>query len=221
MNPDLLPKLAQATVETLDMVGASALFATLLGVPLGVLVVITRPGHVMPVPLLQRALGVVINTARSVPFLILLVALFPLTRLVVGTAIGTQAAVVPMTVGATPFVARMVEQSLLEVDPGVITAAISMGATPWQMVRKVLLPEALPSLVLGITITTVSLVEFSAIAGAIGGGGLGDLGYRAGYQRYRADILVGAIVLLVAMVQLIQFIGETLSNHIRARRSIA
>ncbi|MBE3591143.1 MAG: ABC transporter permease [Firmicutes bacterium] len=221
MNPDVWPKLAQATLETLDMVGASVLFAALLGLPLGVLVVITRPGHVMPLPALQRALGVLINTARSVPFLILMVALFPLTRLIVGTAIGTRAAVVPMTVGATPFVARLVEQALLEVDAGVITAALSMGATPWQMVRKVLLPEALPGLVLGITIATVSLLEFSAVAGAIGGGGLGDLGYRAGYQRYRADILLGAVVLLVAMVQAVQFLGETIAQHIRARRSIA
>lgn len=212
------PEVWQATWETIYMVGVSMFFATLLGLPLGVLLVTTDRHHITENLAINRAIGVTVNIDRSIPFIILMVAIIPFTRMLVGTSIGTTAAIVPLTVGAIPLVARIVETSLREVNSGVIEAAQAMGATPWQITTKILIPEALPSIVLGLTLTTISLVGYSAIAGAIGGGGLGDLGYRYGYQRWQGDVLFVTVIILVAMVQGIQMIGDFLAKKIVARR---
>ncbi|BDG58995.1 methionine ABC transporter permease [Caldinitratiruptor microaerophilus] len=204
MGPDLL----KAVLETLYMVGLSTLFAVVLGVPLGVLLTVTDRGHVLESPGLARLLGSVVNTVRSVPFIILVVALIPLTRLIVGTTIGPTAAVVSLTVAATPFLARLVDGNLREVDPGVIQAALVMGASPWQIVRKVLLPEALPGLVHSATVLVVNLVAYSAITGAVGAGGLGQLAINYGYYRYRGDVMIATVILLVVIVQALQALGD-------------
>lgn len=217
LNPMLWQALSTATLETLYMVGASVALAALLGGPLGVVVVVTRPGHVLANPWVSRVLSAAINFGRSIPFIILMVAIIPFTRLVTGTSIGTTAAVVPLTVAAIPFLARIVESALLEVDRGVIEAATAMGATPWQIIRKVLVPEALPSLVLGLTITTVSLIGYSSMAGAIGGGGLGDLAIRFGYQRFQVDVMIATVIILVVLVQLVQTTGESLAKRLTRR----
>ncbi len=209
--------LAEALLETIYMVGVSVALSVLFGVPLGVLLVVTGPRHILERPLLNKVLGWVVNVGRSVPFIILMVAIIPFTRLVVGTSIGTTAAMVPLTVAAIPFVARLVESALQEVDRGVIEAAQAMGAAPWQIIRKVLLPEAMPGLVLGVTITTVSLIGYSAMAGAVGGGGLGDLAVRYGYQRFRGDIMVATVVILIAVVQVIQSFGDRAARRLDKR----
>ncbi|WP_235838987.1 methionine ABC transporter permease, partial [Desulfosporosinus metallidurans] len=167
------------------MVIVSTLLAYLLGLPLGVILVVTSPGHILPNPWVERILGTLINILRSAPFIILLVAFIPFTRVLVGTSIGTTAAIVPLVISAAPFVARVVESSLKEVPYGVIEAALSMGASPLQIIQKVLLPEAKASLILGITITTISVIGYTAMAGAVGGGGLGDLAIQYGYNRFR------------------------------------
>lgn len=208
-----------AIVETLYMVAGSALFGNLLGVPLGVIVIITAPEHILPNRVVHRLTGLVVNIGRSIPFIILMVSIIPFTRWVVGTSIGTTAAIVPLAVAAIPYVARLVESALQEVDLGVIEAAQSMGATPWQIIYKVLLPESLPALVLGVTITTVSLVGYSAMAGAIGGGGLGDLAIRYGYQRFRGDIMLQTVVILVLLVQAIQTVGNVIARRLDHRHS--
>ncbi|MGE5578392.1 MAG: methionine ABC transporter permease [Syntrophothermus sp.] len=216
-NPLTLSILAKALVETMYMVGVAVTLSVLFGVPLGVLLVVTGPRHILERPLLNRVLGAVINVGRSVPFIILMVAIIPFTRLVVGTSIGTTAAMVPLTVAAIPFVARLVESALQEVDRGVIEAAQAMGASPWQIIVKVLLPEAMPGLVLGVTITTVSLIGYSAMAGAVGGGGLGDLAVRYGYQRFRGDIMVATVVTLIVVVQVIQSFGDWTARRLDKR----
>jgi len=185
----LFRTLWEATGQTLYMVGVSVVAAQILGMPLGVLLVISDKGHIAENRLLNKILSVIVNIGRSIPFIILLVAIIPFTRFIIGTYIGTTAAIVPLTVAAIPFVARVVESSLKEVDPGVIEAAQAMGASPWQIVYKVLLPEALPGLVLGFTLTAINLVGYSAMAGTVGGRGLGDLAIRFGYQRFRGDII--------------------------------
>ncbi len=217
LNPQVLNMLWPALWETLYMVAGAALFGHLFGIPLGVLVVVTSPGHILPNAAIHRIAGVVINIGRSIPFIILMVAIIPFTRWVVGTSIGTTAAIVPLTVAAVPYIARLVEQALHEVDLGVIQAAQGMGATPWQVIYKVLLPESLPSLVLGVTITTVSLVSYSAMAGAIGAGGLGDLAIRYGYQRFRGDVMLYTVVVLVVLVQLIQMAGNFIARRVDHR----
>lgn len=205
----------QATLETLYMTGVATVLAHVAGIPLGVLLVVTDRGHVLEQRLLHEVLAAAVNIGRSIPFIILLVAIIPFTRWVVGTSIGTSAAMVPLTVAAIPFVARLVETALREVDPGVVEAALSMGATPWQVVTRVLLPEALPSLVLGAAITAVSVLGYSAMAGAVGGGGLGDLAVRYGYQRFRTDIMVQTVVLLVILVQAMQAAGDAAARRLR------
>lgn len=214
---DYAPDIAEATGQTLYMVGMAILFASLLGVPVGTLLVVMDRGHIAQVPVLRQVLAFVVNVGRSIPFIILLILVVPFTRFVVGTSLGTAAAVPPMVVAATPFIARVAESSLREVDRGTLEAALAMGASPWQIIRKVLLPEALPSLVLGITIATVSLIEFSAIAGAIGGGGLGDLAFRMGYQRYEPAVLWASVVLLIVLVQLVQWSGDSLARRLNHR----
>jgi D-methionine transport system permease protein len=203
--------------ETLWMVFASALFGTLLGVPLGIALHITKPGQIAAQPTFNKTLGIMVNVGRSVPFIILLVAIIPLTRLIIGTSIGTNAAIVPLTIGAIPFLARLVEGALMEIPAGLIEAAQAMGATHRQIIRKVMLPEALPGILNAIVITLVALVNYSAMAGAIGGGGLGDVGIRYGYQRFDPAIMLITVAILVVLVQLIQSVGERLVKRVDHR----
>lgn len=210
-------QIIQALIETLQMVAFSLLFSAILGVPLGIALVVTRKGHLLENAPVFNVLNSVINIFRSVPFIILLVAIIPLTRLIVGTSIGTAAAVVPLVFYAGPYIARLVENSLLEVDPGVIEAAESMGATPWQIVFKFILPEAMSSLILAFTIATVGLIGASAMAGAIGGGGLGDLAITYGYQRFDTQTMFITVGILIVMVQGLQSLGNISAKKIRRR----
>lgn len=206
--------------STLIMTGAATLFAYLIGLPLGVLLTISRPDGILPRPKLNAVLGWVVNVGRSLPFIILIVLLFPLTKIVMGTKLGVRGAIFPLIIAAAPFVARMVESSLSEVDGGVIEAAQSMGATTGQIVRKFYLPEALPSLTLGGSISVISILAYTAIAGAVGAGGLGDVAVRYGYQRSEPSVLAVTAVLLIVIVQLIQSFFNVLSRKIdkRARK---
>jgi D-methionine transport system permease protein len=188
-----------------------------LGLPLGVLLVITQDDGVWRRPLLNRFLGTLIDAFRSVPFIILLVALIPFTRLIVGTTIGTAAAIVPLAIAATPYYARVAEMSLREVDRGLIEALRALGATRWQIIREALLPEALPGLVSGFTVTLVTLIGASAMAGAVGAGGLGDLAIRYGYQRFETDIMAGVIVVLILIVSAVQLGGDRLARRLNRR----
>ncbi|CAG9174082.1 methionine ABC transporter permease [Cupriavidus respiraculi] len=203
--------------ETMLMVGISGVVGALLGVPLGVVLHLTNRGGVLAHPLFNRTIGVVVNAVRSIPFIILLVVVIPFTRFIAGSSIGTAAAVVPLTIAAIPFIARLVESALREVDKGLVEAAQAMGATTRQIVWKVLLPEAMPGIVAGLTITFVSLVGYSAMAGAIGGGGLGDLGIRYGYQRYITEVMVAVVVILIVLVQAVQSFGDWLVRRISHR----
>ncbi|MBB5173501.1 methionine ABC transporter permease [Texcoconibacillus texcoconensis] len=207
----------EATLETLVMTGFSLIFASLLGIPLGIALVVTREGNLFENKIVFQVLNVVVNIVRSVPFIVLMVAIIPFTRLIVGTSIGTTAAMVPLVIFAAPFIARLVESSLLEVDPGVVEAAKSMGATPWQIIFRFLVPEALSSLVLNLTIATIGLVGASAMAGAVGGGGLGDLAISYGYQRFHSDVMLVTVILLIVLVQLVQMSGNRLSKALRRR----
>ena len=195
--------LFEGSYETLLMTFASTLFAYVIGLPLGVTMVITDVHGISPQKTLNTVLGTIINIGRSIPFVILIVAVIPLTRFIVGKAIGPVAAIVPLTIAAAPFVARMVETALQEVDPGVVEAAKTMGATNWQIASKVLLPEAVPSLIRGFSITTITLIGYSAMAGAFGAGGLGDIAIRYGHHRYQADVMWVTVVLIVVIVQAI------------------
>lgn len=203
-----------ATIDTLTMVGAATLMASLVGLPIGILLTTTAKNHILEQTLFNRVLGAIVNIGRSIPFIILMVAIIPFTRKIVGTSIGTTAAIVPLTVAAIPFVARLVEGALKEVDSGVIEAAESMGASPPEIIYKVLIPEALPALVMAVTLTAVNLVGYSAMAGAVGGGGLGDLAIRFGYQRFRGDIMLQTVVILVVLVQGIQMLGDTIARKL-------
>lgn len=217
MSSELMRLFLESLWETLVMVGVSGSVATVLGVPLGVLLVVTERDNLIPNVPLNRVIGAIVNAVRSTPFIILLVAIIPFTRLIVGTSIGTIAAIVPLTLAATPFVGRIVENALREVDHGLIEAAQAMGATPLQIVVKVLVPEALSAIIGGLTITLVSLIGFSAMAGAIGGGGLGDLGIRYGYQRFLPEVMLAVVVILIALVQAIQFAGDRLARRVNHR----
>lgn len=213
MSQELLVLLGEALWETTYMVAVSTLIATVLGIPLGVILVVTDKGHILENVKLNRILGAVVNAARSTPFIILMVAIIPITRLIVGTSIGTNAAIVPLSIAAIPFVGRIVETALKEVDNGVIEAAQAMGASPRQIITKVLIPEAFPGIILGLTITIINLIGHSAMAGAIGGGGLGDLAIRYGYQRFRADIMLATVIILIAQVQIVQSCGDYLARR--------
>ncbi|HEY1843469.1 MAG TPA: methionine ABC transporter permease [Buttiauxella sp.] len=215
---DLWPLLWDGTLDTLYMVGLAALFTVLIGLPLGVLLFITRRDGVLPAPRANQIIGSVVNVGRSLPFIVLLIALIPLTRIIVGTTLGSTAAVVPITIGAFPFFARVVESALDEVDKGRIEAILSMGGNAWHAIGKVLLPEALPALLAGVTLTVVMLIGFSSMAGVIGGGGLGDLAIRYGYQRFNNQVMVGTVVILVVMVQLVQSVGDRLVRRLAHRR---
>ena len=213
----LLDRLWQGLLDTLLMVGVSSLLALLAGIPLAVFLVTSSKGGIFEAPRLNQVLGAIVNLFRSIPFLILMVALIPFTRLIVGTTYGVWAAVVPLTIAATPFFARIAEVSLREVDHGLIEAAQAMGCQRWHIVWHVLLPEALPGIVGGFTITLVTMINSSAMAGAIGAGGLGDLAYRYGYQRFDSQVMLTVIVALVALVSLIQFSGDRLAKRLNHR----
>lgn len=217
MSPVLIGLLLDGLKETLFMVGVSAGLAALAGVPLGVVLVVTGNGQILENKPVNRILGAVVNATRSTPFIILLIAIIPLTRFIVGSSIGTAAATVPLTIAATPFVARLAEASLREVDAGLIEAAEAMGASPWQIVTKVLLPEALPGIIAGLTITVVSLIGYSAMAGAVGGGGLGDLGIRYGYQRFQPEVMAAVVVVLIVLVQAMQSIGDLIARRLNKK----
>jgi D-methionine transport system permease protein len=209
--------IAASTGETLYMVAVSALIATLFGLPLGVYLATSAKGELFAAPWVNRVLGVVVNATRSTPFIILVVAIIPFTRLIAGTSIGTNAAIVPLTIAATPFIARLIEGAIREVDQGLIEAARAFGATPLQIVLKVLIPEALPGIVLGLTLAIVSLLGFSAMVGAVGGGGLGDLGIRYGYQRFMPEMMLAVVVVLIVLVQAVQSIGDRLARRLNKR----
>lgn len=213
-TPALLELFAQSFGETLVMVGISGAIGALIGIPLGVYLRLSDRGGVLENAAANRIVGGVVNAVRSTPFIILLVAIIPLTRFLAGSSIGTAAAVVPLTIAAAPFVARLVETSLREVDSGLIEAALAMGATTRQIIFKVLLPEALPGIVAGLTITLVSLTGYSAMAGAIGGGGLGDLGIRYGYQRFLPEVMLAVVVVLIVFVQAVQSGGDWLVRRL-------
>jgi D-methionine transport system permease protein len=210
MSQTLLLLLLEATLQTLYMVAVAGLIATLVGLPLGVLLYVTRRKNIYDKPWLHKSLAALINVTRSIPFIILMIAVIPFTRLLVGTSIGTNAAIVPLALAAMPFVARIVENALVEINAGLIEAATAMGATPIQIIRKVLLPEAWPNIINGLTLTIVSLIGYSAMAGAVGGGGLGDLAIRYGYQRFDLTVMIVTIVIMIALVQTVQFGGEQL-----------
>ncbi|MDD2089363.1 ABC transporter permease [Pseudomonas guariconensis] len=212
-----LDRLLEGLLDTLLMVGVSSLIALLIGVPMAVLLVTSDKGGIFEAPVLNRTLGAIVNLFRSIPFLILMVALIPFTRLVVGTTYGVWAAVVPLTIAATPFFARIAEVSLREVDHGLVEAAQAMGCRRWHIVWHVLLPEALPGIVGGFTITLVTLINSSAMAGAIGAGGLGDIAYRYGYQRFDSQIMLTVIAMLVALVAVIQLSGDRLAKGLNKR----
>ncbi len=221
MSPELLRLILDATLDTLTMVAVAGGLGSLLGLPLGVFLATSRKGELFAAPAVNAVLGVLVNITRSTPFIILVVAIVPFTRLIAGTSIGTAAAIVPLTVAATPFIARIVESAIREVDAGLVEAARAIGATPLQIVRKVLIPEALPAIILGLTLATVSLIGFSAMVGAVGGGGLGDLGIRYGYQRFMPEVMAIVVAVLVVLVQTVQTVGDTLSRRLNRRlRSI-
>ena len=217
MSADLLPLLSKALGETVYMVVVSMVLSTAVGVPLGVLLHTTAKGGILESPVLNKGIGAVVNAIRSIPFIILLVAIIPFTRLLVGAAIGTTAAMVPLVIAAIPFIGRQVETSLKEVPYGLVEAAESMGATPFQIIWKVLLPEAMPSIASQLTTVVISLVGESAMAGAVGGGGLGDLAIRYGYQRFRPEVMLATVILLIVLVQAMQFLGNRLVKRLDKR----
>ena len=217
MSPQLIDLLITSLPETLVMVGVSGGIAVLVGIPLGVALIVTGRGAMLQNLAVNRVLAATINATRSVPFVILMVAIIPFTRWIAQTSIGTAAAIVPLSVAAIPFMARIAENAMREVDPGLITAARAMGASPLQIIVKVLLPEALPGLVAATIVTIVSLIGYSAMAGAIGGGGLGDMGIRYGYQRFLPEVMLAVVVVLVALVQAIQSLGDWLVRHLSHR----
>jgi D-methionine transport system permease protein len=208
MSAQMIGELINSFWQTVEMVLVSGLIAVLVGLPLGVLLFVTQKNNLLSSPALNRVVGAIVNAMRSVPFIILMVAIIPLTRLIVGTSIGTAAAIVPLSLAAIPFVARLIESALQEVPIGLVEASQSMGATPLQIILKVLIPEALPTIIRGATLTLVTLVGYSAMAGAVGGGGLGNLAINYGYERFDIRIMLITVVILIVMVQVMQYIGD-------------
>jgi D-methionine transport system permease protein len=221
MSLDIISLIFFSALDTLYMVGVAGLIATLLGLPLGVFLATSGRGELFAAPWANRILGFVVNATRSTPFIILVVAIIPFTRLIAGTSIGSSAAIVPLTIAATPFIARLVEAAVREVDQGLVEMAKAIGATPLQIVVKVLLPEALPAITLALTLAVVSLLGYSAMVGAVGGGGLGDLGIRYGYQRFMPDVMAAVVVVLIVLVQGVQTLGDGLARRLdkRTRRN--
>lgn len=222
MSPELLQMIAWATLDTLMMVALAGCFGTLIGLPLGVFLATSRANELFPAPTVNRVVGLIVNATRSTPFIILVVAIVPLTRLIArNRRSAPAAATVPLTIAATPFIARVIEAAIREVDQGLIEAARAFGASPLQIVRKVLLPEAMPGVTLALTLTAVSLIGYSAMVGAVGGGGLGDLGIRYGYQRFMPEVMLTVVLVLIALVQSVQTIGDTIARRLdkRSQRS--
>ena len=217
MSPEIIRLILNSTGETVYMVAVAAGLGALFGLPLGVFLATSAKGELFAAPWINRTLGIVVNATRSTPFIILVVAIIPFTRLIAGTSIGTSAAIVPLTVAATPFIARLIENAIREVDQGLIEAARAFGASPLQIVLKVLVPEALPGIVLGLTLAVVSLLGFSAMVGAVGGGGLGDLGIRYGYQRFMPDVMAAVVIVLIVLVQAVQSAGDALARRFDKR----
>lgn len=215
---ELLDLLIRPTIETIAMVAASTLAAVLLGAPVGLLLYLIAPGGLSERPTLRRVLDRAINALRSFPFIILMIMLFPLSRILVGTSIGTAAAIVPLAIAAAPFVARIVESALAEIDRGVVDAAVSAGATKARIAFAILLPEAMPSLVSGLSLTVINLIGYSAMAGAIGGGGLGDLAVRFGYHRFRIDVMIAAVLVILVLVEGAQAAGNAAVRRIKSMR---
>ena len=219
MSQTTLFLLLNATLATIYMVVVSSLIATLVGLPLGIVLYGTRKNHILENRRAHQCLAAIVNITRSIPFIILMIAVIPMTRFIVGTSIGTNAAIVPLSFCAMPFIARVVENALLEVNRGLIEAATAMGATTWQIITKVLMPEGMPGIINGLTLTVVSLVGYSAMAGAVGGGGLGDLAIRYGYQRFDITMMLTTIIIMIILVQAVQFFGDRMAkrvSHFRA-----
>ena len=217
MSNSIVSMIFDSFLETLVMVFISGGIGTVLGIPLCIVLFVTDKKSFLPMPILNAVLGAVVNALRSVPFIILLVAIIPFTRLIVGSSIGTAAAIVPLTISVAPFIARIVETSLREVDKGLVEAAQAMGATNLQIVTKVLLPEAMPGILAGLTIAVISLIGYSAMAGVVGGGGLGDLGIRYGYQRFMPEVMWPVVIVLIILVQGLQSFGDRLVRKISHR----
>lgn len=216
MSGDLLKMLLNGTKETLYMVSISSIIALILGIPIGISLVVTDKGGIYPLIKVNKVIGIFINIIRSMPEMILIIILLPLAKLIVGTTLGANAAII--SIGLAPLIARIIENSLKEIEFGKIEAAEAMGATSFEIITKVLIPEALPSIIRGITIAIIGIVGFTAIAGAIGAGGLGSLAIRFGYQRFRTDILIGTVLILLVVVQLLQFIGDFIARLINKKR---
>lgn len=222
MAPDmLLALLWKALVQTVHMVTVPGLIGTLIGLPIGVFLANSGKGELFAAPMTNRIVGLIVNATRSTPFIILVVAIIPFTRLIAGTSIGTSAAIVPLTLATIPFVARLIEAAIREVDRGLIEAARAMGASRWQIVTKVLIAEARPGITLALTLTLVSLIGYSAMVGAVGGGGLGDLGIRYGYQRFMPEVMAAVVIVLILLVQAVQSAGDALARRFdkRSRQS--
>jgi D-methionine transport system permease protein len=213
MAPDMIFSLLYKSLfQTLHMVAVAGLVGALIGLPIGIFLATSQKGELFPAPNVNRVIGLIVNAARSTPFIILVVAIVPFTRMIAGTSIGTTAAIVPLTIATIPFFARLVEGAIREVDKGLIEAARAMGATPYQIVYKVLLAEARPALMMALTMTFVSLIGYSAMVGAVGGGGLGDLGIRYGYQRFMPEMMLAVVIVLIVLVQVVQSLGDALAR---------
>lgn len=219
MSEDLIGILGTALFETFYMTALASFFGLVLGLPMAVALVLTDRGHVLESPRFHKSLAFVINTTRSFPSIILIVILLPLARWLVGTSLGMNAALVPLSIGAAPFMARVFETSLNDVPYGKIEAALALGASPWDIIRKVLLPEAMPSLIRGMTVSVIAVLGLTAIAGTIGAGGLGSLAIRYGYQRFREDVMISTTGLLVVLVQCIQWLGDKLALSMTSKRT--
>lgn len=217
MFSDALMLLPKALGETVYMVAVSMIVASAIGIPLGVLLLATGKNQVLELGIANKTLSFIVNCVRSIPFIILMVAIIPFTRLIVGSSIGTTAAIVPLIIASIPLIARLVETSLREVPYGLIEAALSMGATPYQIIRRVLLPEAMPSIVAQLTTVIIVLIGESAMAGAVGGGGLGDLAIRYGYQRFNPEVMLATVIVLIVLVQVIQFLGNMLAKKLNKK----
>lgn len=217
MSTEMWYEIAVATWETIYMVLLSGFIATILGAPLGIILLTTKKHGILENKLINLILSGLTNCLRSIPFIILLIAIIPLTRFIVGTSIGTTAAIVPLTVGAIPFVARIVENVMSEVGFGLMEAGLAMGATPFQIIAKILLPESMSGIISGITIVLINLVGYSAMAGAIGGGGLGDLAVRYGYQRFDVSVMIYTVIILIILVQIMQYLGDQITKLISHR----
>jgi len=215
---EVLSMMPAATLQTVFMTFGSTFFACLLGFPVGVYLYVTSPAGLAPRPILYSVISRIVNLLRSLPFIILMILLIPLTRMIIKTSIGPTAVIIPLSIAAAPFVARVAEAALSEVDPGVITAVRAMGSTNFQIIGKVLIPEALPALVSGLALTIITVIGYSAMAGAIGGGGLGDLAIRYGYYRYRSDVTIGAVIIILILVETVQIAGTAISRSLLSRR---